>query len=94
MTDTKPPTRIWAAKEYNADDWEAGTFYAVDDGGVEYVRADVVDRIKEKLEKAIYELGGAAEELDDYSPLTGNTIETYASRQIRNKIAQLKEDAQ
>lgn len=36
------PERIWAAKDRKADVWDAGTFCSVDDGGTEYVRADLL----------------------------------------------------
>jgi hypothetical protein len=53
MTDV--PEKIWACKEFGSDDWDAGTFCTVSDGGTEYTRTDVTDaRIKE-LEAVLIE---------------------------------------
>jgi hypothetical protein len=41
MTDA--PEKIWAYKEFFSDDWDAGTFCTVNDGGTAYTRTDVVD---------------------------------------------------
>ena len=38
MTDA--PEKIWADKEFGYDDWDAGTFCTVSDGGTEYIRYD------------------------------------------------------
>ena len=58
MTDV--PEKIWACKEFGSDDWDAGTFCTVSDGGTEYTRTDVTDaRIKE-LEAALKDVLCAA----------------------------------
>ena len=58
MTDA--PEKIWADKEFGYNDWDAGTFCTVSDGGTEYTRTDVAEaRIKElerELGHCIYEL--------------------------------------
>ena len=45
-----------------------------------------------KLAQAVKALRGAAEYLDDYSPLTGNAIETSASKHIRATLAEIGDD--
>ncbi|MFG6591304.1 hypothetical protein [Sulfitobacter sp. 1A12157] len=50
MTETAPE-RIWAAAEAGSDDFDAGTFCTVDDGGVPYVRADLLDDAVKALEE-------------------------------------------
>ena len=58
----------------------------------EHVEARI-DELEAKLAKAVNALTEAANDLDDYSPLTGNTIETHGSKTIRATIAELKGDA-
>ena len=53
MTDA--PENIWADKEFGSDDWDAGTFCTVSDGGTEYTRTDVTDARIEELETALLE---------------------------------------
>lgn len=50
------------------------------------------DALQAKLAVAVEALSSAADDLDDYSPLTGNTIETTASRSARAALAQLTAD--
>ena len=53
---SEAPERIWAQKEAFSDDWDAGTFCTVCDGGAEYIRADHVDDLlKAEREKALRE---------------------------------------
>ena len=60
---SEAPERIWAQKEAFSDDWDAGTFCTVSDGGVGYMRADHVDALlKAEREKALRE---AAEKVED-----------------------------
>ena len=47
MTDA--PEKIWADKEFGSDDWDAGTFCTVSDGGTEYTRTDIADALIEEL---------------------------------------------
>ena len=51
MTDA--PEKIWADKEFGYDDWDAGTFCTVSDGGTEYTRTDISDALIEELESAL-----------------------------------------
>jgi chromosome segregation ATPase len=59
MTDA--PEKIFADKEFGHNDWDAGTFCTVNDGGTEYTRTDISqDKINEKDER-IEELEAACE---------------------------------
>ena len=49
MTDA--PEKIWADKEFGYNDWDAGTFCTVSDGGTEYTRTDIADARYNKLER-------------------------------------------
>jgi hypothetical protein len=55
----------------------------------EHVEARIAE-LEAKLAKAVNALIEAANDLDDYSPLTGNTIETHGSKTIRATLAELK----
>jgi hypothetical protein len=58
-----------------------------------YVTLEDYKALQAQLAKARGALEGAASELDDYSPLTGNTVETVASRSVRKTIALLDQCA-
>lgn len=45
------------------------------------------ERAKERAKVLVEALKDAAADLDDYSPLTGNTVQTVASMRIRATIA-------
>ena len=61
---SEAPERIWAQKEAFSDDWDAGTFCTVCDGGAEYIRADHVDALlKAEREKALREAAGVCERI-------------------------------
>lgn len=56
------PERIWAQKEAFSEDWDAGTFCTVSDGGVGYIRADRIEALlKAEREKALREAAEVCE---------------------------------
>jgi hypothetical protein len=47
------PETIFADKEFGHNDWDAGTFCTVSDGGTEYTRADVAQARIAELEGVV-----------------------------------------
>ena len=53
---TNAPETIFADKEFGHNDWDAGTFCTVNDGGTEYTRAAVAQARAEGFQERISEL--------------------------------------
>lgn len=93
MTDTTE--RIWVDDERHiggAVHVESEWTELVAKYSVEYVRADMFASLQAENQRLRNALEAAAQALDDYSPLTGNTIETFASRAARAALLEQKEN--
>ena len=66
MSDYLAHDYIWAARETDSDDMDAGTFCSVDDGGTKYIRADLAkSQIKAAEAAALMKAAEVAGSLGD-----------------------------
>ena len=93
---SEAPERIWAKEGYNSLGLDGDWWYTASKGdGVEYVRADIVEELGAKLEKAVEALGlldKTAGETARMGAATGPhwTRLTIALLKSRATIAELK----
>ena len=75
-----------AKVEADVAEWKRQALYH----NAEHGKLVVIQRDTEaQLAQAVDALKCAAEDLEDYSPLTGNTIETSASKRVRATLAKI-----